>query len=101
MAHSLILLCFEAAWTLLFTTGYMLWVLDGAVYQLANVASSVIWLLLTAILWVRSYFVQSIPYVLRIRHRAQLWATYTAPMSVIIVHRSLGKLGVDLDLVVC
>ena len=53
MVCRLILLCFEAAWTLLFTTGYMLWVLDGAVYQLANVASSVIWLLLTAILWVR------------------------------------------------
>ncbi|KAJ3554549.1 hypothetical protein NM688_g3047 [Phlebia brevispora] len=47
----LILLCFEAAWTLLFTTGYILWVLDGAVHLLANVANSVIWLLLTAILW--------------------------------------------------
>ncbi|KAI0078897.1 hypothetical protein K474DRAFT_779870 [Panus rudis PR-1116 ss-1] len=50
--HSLlILLCFEAAWTLVFSTAYMLWVVDGAVHLLANVASSVFWLLLTAVLW--------------------------------------------------
>ena len=49
----LILLCFSAAWTLLFSTAYVLWVVDGAVHLLAQVASSVAWLLLTAMLWVR------------------------------------------------
>ncbi|CAL1695885.1 unnamed protein product [Somion occarium] len=50
--HSLlIVLCFEAAWTLVFSTAYMIWVVDGAVHLLANVASSVFWLLLTSILW--------------------------------------------------
>ncbi|KAH8102646.1 hypothetical protein BXZ70DRAFT_905950 [Cristinia sonorae] len=47
----LILLCFEATWTLVFSTAYMLWVVDGAVHLLANVAHSVFWLLLTAVLW--------------------------------------------------
>lgn len=49
----LILLCCESAWTLIFTTAYMMWVVDGGAQILANVASSVIWLLLTAVLWVR------------------------------------------------
>ncbi|TCD71511.1 hypothetical protein EIP91_008892 [Steccherinum ochraceum] len=50
--HSLlILLCFEATWTLVFSTAYMLWVVDGAVHLLANIAHSVFWLLLTAVLW--------------------------------------------------
>jgi len=47
----LILLSFESAWTLLFAAAYMIWVVDGGAQLLANVASSVIWLLLTAILW--------------------------------------------------
>ncbi|KAI0932223.1 hypothetical protein AcV5_004494 [Taiwanofungus camphoratus] len=47
----LILLCFEAAWTLLFAGAYVIWVMDGAVHLLANIASSVIWLLLTSVLW--------------------------------------------------
>lgn len=46
-------MCFEAAWTVLFAGAYVLWVLDGAVHLLASVASSVIWLLLTSVLWVR------------------------------------------------
>lgn len=49
---SLTLLCLEAVWTLLFTLGYMFWVIDGGARLLANVASSIIWLLLTAALWV-------------------------------------------------
>ncbi|TBU65053.1 hypothetical protein BD310DRAFT_913935 [Dichomitus squalens] len=50
--HSLlILMCFSSAWTLLFSTAYVLWIVDGAVHILAQVASSVIWLLLTSILW--------------------------------------------------
>ena len=53
LRSSLILLCFSAAWTLLFSTAYVLWVVDGAVHLLAQVASSIAWLLLTAVLWVR------------------------------------------------
>ena len=49
---SLILLCFSSAWTLLFSTAYVLWMVDGAVHLLAQVASSAFWLLLTSILWV-------------------------------------------------
>ncbi|KAI0793484.1 hypothetical protein C8Q75DRAFT_841008 [Abortiporus biennis] len=50
--HSLlILLCFEASWTLLFATAYMMWFVDGGAQILANVASSVFWLLLTSVLW--------------------------------------------------
>ncbi|KAI9063049.1 hypothetical protein FKP32DRAFT_780829 [Trametes sanguinea] len=50
--HSmLILLCFSSAWTLLFSGAYVLWIVDGAVHLLAQIASSVFWLLLTAILW--------------------------------------------------
>ncbi|KAM5535449.1 hypothetical protein V8D89_010971 [Ganoderma adspersum] len=50
--HSLlILLCFSSAWTLLFSTAYVLWMVDGAVHLLAQVASSAFWLLLTSILW--------------------------------------------------
>ncbi|KAH9898414.1 hypothetical protein C8Q73DRAFT_684802 [Cubamyces lactineus] len=48
---SLILLCFSSAWTLLFCGAYVLWVVDGAVHLLAQVASSVFWLLLTSVLW--------------------------------------------------
>lgn len=40
-----------AAWTVLFAGAYVLWALDGGVHLLANVASSVIWLLLTSVLW--------------------------------------------------
>ncbi|EKM61028.1 uncharacterized protein PHACADRAFT_82969 [Phanerochaete carnosa HHB-10118-sp] len=47
----LILLCFESAWTLLFTAGYLLWIMEGGTYLLASVASSVMWLLLTAVFW--------------------------------------------------
>ncbi|OBZ79613.1 Major facilitator superfamily domain-containing protein 1 [Grifola frondosa] len=50
--HSLlILLCFSSAWTLIFSAAYVLWIVDGAVHILAQVASSVFWLLLTSILW--------------------------------------------------
>ena len=49
----LIMFCFNAAWTVLFSTTYMLWYVDGASHFLANVASSVFWLLATSALWVR------------------------------------------------
>ena len=48
----LILFCFNAAWTTLFSTSYMLWYVDGASHLLANVASSVFWLFATSVLWV-------------------------------------------------
>ncbi|KAI0757005.1 hypothetical protein C8Q80DRAFT_1131569 [Daedaleopsis nitida] len=51
LRHSLIMLCFSSAWTLLFSTAYVLWIVDGTVHLLAQVASSVIWLLLTSVLW--------------------------------------------------
>ncbi|KAJ3879944.1 hypothetical protein F5051DRAFT_324899 [Lentinula edodes] len=47
----LIMFAFNASWTLLFSTAYMLYLFDGATHFLANVASSVIWVLLTGILW--------------------------------------------------
>ncbi|KAI0348026.1 hypothetical protein BDW22DRAFT_1350163 [Trametopsis cervina] len=47
----LILLCFESVWTLLFAVSYMIWVIGGGARILAEVASSILWLLLTAILW--------------------------------------------------
>ena len=53
----LIMFCFNAAWTVLFSTTYMLWYVDGASHFLANVASSVFWLLATSALWVRSPFI--------------------------------------------
>lgn len=47
----LVLLCFESVWTLLFAAGYLLWVMEGGARLLASVASSAMWLLLTAVLW--------------------------------------------------
>ncbi|EPT04309.1 hypothetical protein FOMPIDRAFT_1021973 [Fomitopsis schrenkii] len=47
----LILTCFMAAWTIVFAGAYVVWALDGGIHLLANVASSVIWLLLTSVLW--------------------------------------------------
>ncbi|KAJ3750372.1 hypothetical protein DFH05DRAFT_69280 [Lentinula detonsa] len=47
----LIMFAFNSSWTLLFSTAYMLYLFDGATHFLANVASSVIWILLTSILW--------------------------------------------------
>lgn len=44
--------CFNSAWTTLFSTTYMLWYVDGASHFLANVASSVFWLMATSALWV-------------------------------------------------
>ncbi|PPR06886.1 hypothetical protein CVT24_011576 [Panaeolus cyanescens] len=49
----LIMFCFNASWTLLFSSTYMLWYVDGASHFLANIASSVIWILITTILWFR------------------------------------------------
>lgn len=49
----LILFLFNAVWTVAFSTAYMLWIVDGAVHLLASIASSVIWLLISSVLWVR------------------------------------------------
>ena len=43
---------FNASWTLLFSAAYMMYIFDGGIHFLANVASSVIWILLTGVLWV-------------------------------------------------
>ncbi|KAL5495251.1 hypothetical protein ACEPAI_714 [Sanghuangporus weigelae] len=47
----LILFCFNAVWTTLFSTSYVVWVIDGSVHLLAGVASSVAWLFLNSVLW--------------------------------------------------
>ncbi|GLB36176.1 hypothetical protein LshimejAT787_0304640 [Lyophyllum shimeji] len=47
----LILFLFNASWTTLFSTTYVLWFVDGATHFLANIASSVVWLLITSVLW--------------------------------------------------
>ncbi|KAI3621852.1 hypothetical protein WG66_015354 [Moniliophthora roreri] len=47
----LILFLFNSSWTLLFSTAYMMYVFDGGARFLADVASSVMWLLLTGVLW--------------------------------------------------
>ncbi|KAJ7293605.1 hypothetical protein C8J57DRAFT_1041999 [Mycena rebaudengoi] len=50
--HTLLLLIlFDAAWTVLFSGAYMLWLADGARHFLANIASSIFWLSTNAILW--------------------------------------------------
>ncbi|KAL4069594.1 hypothetical protein V8B97DRAFT_592623 [Scleroderma yunnanense] len=50
--HSvLILFEFNAVWTTLFGTAYLLWIVDGAIHFLASIASSIVWLLVTTILW--------------------------------------------------
>ncbi|KAF8140235.1 hypothetical protein EV363DRAFT_1152647 [Boletus edulis] len=47
----LILVEFNAVWTTLFGTAYLLWIVDGAVHFLASIASSIIWLVITTVLW--------------------------------------------------
>ncbi|KAF5374434.1 hypothetical protein D9615_009041 [Tricholomella constricta] len=47
----LILFLFNAAWTVLFSTAYLLWFVEGASHLLASIASSVVWLLITSVLW--------------------------------------------------
>ncbi|EGO24720.1 hypothetical protein SERLADRAFT_390405 [Serpula lacrymans var. lacrymans S7.9] len=50
--HSLMILFeFNAVWTTVFGTAYMLWIVDGAVHVLASIASSIIWLVITSALW--------------------------------------------------
>ncbi|KLO14440.1 hypothetical protein SCHPADRAFT_889238 [Schizopora paradoxa] len=49
--HLLLFACFNSVWTTIFATSYILWVLDGAVHILANVASSVAWLIVNTVLW--------------------------------------------------
>ncbi|PFH54500.1 hypothetical protein AMATHDRAFT_52114 [Amanita thiersii Skay4041] len=50
--HSLLILfLFNSTWTTLFSAAYMVWMMDGGGQLLASIASSVIWLMLTSILW--------------------------------------------------
>ncbi|RDB28969.1 hypothetical protein Hypma_015495, partial [Hypsizygus marmoreus] len=48
---TLILFLFNAVWTTLFSTAYMLWIVGGSSHLLASIASSVIWLVVTTVLW--------------------------------------------------
>ncbi|KAN0100646.1 hypothetical protein V8E55_000630 [Tylopilus felleus] len=47
----LILFEFNAVWTTMFGTAYLLWIVDGAVHLLASIASSIVWLAITTVLW--------------------------------------------------
>ncbi|KAI0322722.1 hypothetical protein OF83DRAFT_1048837 [Amylostereum chailletii] len=47
----LILFLFDSIWTTVLSSAYLYWILEGAVHLLASIASSVIWLFITAILW--------------------------------------------------
>ncbi|KAF7310938.1 hypothetical protein HMN09_00637100 [Mycena chlorophos] len=47
----LIVILVASVWTVLFSSMYLLWLLDGARHLLANVASSIIWLAVTLTLW--------------------------------------------------
>jgi len=50
--HSLLILFeFNAVWTTMFGTAYLLWIVDGAVHFLASIASSIVWLVITTVLW--------------------------------------------------
>ncbi|KAK7064208.1 hypothetical protein R3P38DRAFT_29917 [Favolaschia claudopus] len=50
--HSLLLLIlFNAAWTVAFSVAYILFLVDGAKHVLANIASSICWLCVTVTLW--------------------------------------------------
>lgn len=50
--HSLlIMILFNSSWTILFSAAYLAWMVDGNVQLLASVASSVIWLIITTVLW--------------------------------------------------
>lgn len=75
----LIMFCFNAAWTILFSTTYMLWYVDGASHFLANVASSVFWLLATSALWVRPPLVFMVVFqLMNIKgHRSRYYAQHT------------------------
>ncbi|KAJ7103505.1 hypothetical protein B0H15DRAFT_216576 [Mycena belliarum] len=54
--HALLLfILFNATWTVLFATAYMLWLLDSAKHVLANIASSIFWLSATVVLWVNPF----------------------------------------------
>uniref|UniRef100_D8PPV2 MARVEL domain-containing protein n=2 Tax=Schizophyllum commune (strain H4-8 / FGSC 9210) TaxID=578458 RepID=D8PPV2_SCHCM len=47
----LILFLFDAAWTIFFSSAYLLYCLEGGRRLLADIASSVIWLIMTTTLW--------------------------------------------------
>jgi len=49
--HLLIFSLFNAIWTMVFASAYVTWIIDGAGHLLASIASSIIWLIITTILW--------------------------------------------------
>jgi hypothetical protein len=52
VSRRLIFFCFNSVWTIIFSTAYIMWLIEGAVHFLASIASSVIWMLITTLLWV-------------------------------------------------
>lgn len=61
------MILFDAVWTTVFSTAYMLWIIAGAVHILASIASSAIWLLITSILWVRVLCIRAAWYAAGLR----------------------------------
>lgn len=47
----IIFILFDACWTVLFGLAYLLFIVGGALHILASIASSAIWLIITAVLW--------------------------------------------------
>ncbi|KAG8804969.1 hypothetical protein FRC17_005796, partial [Serendipita sp. 399] len=47
----IIFILFDACWTVLFGLAYLLFIVAGHLHALASIASSAIWLIITAILW--------------------------------------------------
>jgi hypothetical protein len=88
--------CFNAAWTILFSTTYMLWYVDGASHFLANVASSVFWLLATSALWVRPPFIYMVVFQLMNKYqRASQQVLCTTHERERIVHNKRQYPNVD------
>ncbi|TFK77074.1 hypothetical protein BDN72DRAFT_830243 [Pluteus cervinus] len=50
--HSLLIFfLFNAVWTVLFASAYLLWMMGSGSQLLASIASSIFWLLITTLLW--------------------------------------------------
>ncbi|KAG8827305.1 hypothetical protein FRC19_004173 [Serendipita sp. 401] len=47
----IIFILFDACWTVLFGLAYILFIVAGHLHALASIASSAIWLIITAVLW--------------------------------------------------
>lgn len=50
--HVLVLFLFDSVWTTIVAWCYVVWIFNGALHLFASVASSALWLIVTAVLWV-------------------------------------------------